>query len=77
MLFATVSGSFHRHLHAISSAVADLTALGVKVLSPADPRIVDSMVMIFYSSQATEFDQSGWFRTATSNRSERQTFFGW
>lgn len=43
MLFATVSGSFHRHLHAISSAVADLTALGVKVLSPADPRIVDSM----------------------------------
>ncbi|MBX3024677.1 hypothetical protein KF840_07190 [bacterium] len=40
MITATVSGSFHRHLHAIESAVLELTALGVRVLSPADPRIV-------------------------------------
>lgn len=37
---ATVSGSFHRHLHAISAAVQELAALSVRVLSPADPRIV-------------------------------------
>lgn len=43
MLTATVSGSFHRHLHAITAAVSELTDLGVKVLSPADPRIVDSV----------------------------------
>jgi hypothetical protein len=42
MLTATVSGSFHRHLHAISTAVQELADQGVKVLSPADPRIVDS-----------------------------------
>src|SRR5690242_9905312 len=42
MLKATVSGSFHRHMDAISCAVWDLTDLGVKVLSPADPRVVDS-----------------------------------
>jgi hypothetical protein len=41
MLKVTVSGSFHRHLHAISAAVQELTDLGVKVLSPADPRVVD------------------------------------
>ena len=40
MLTATVSGSFHRHLTAISAAVQELAALSVRVLSPADPRIV-------------------------------------
>lgn len=42
MITATVSGSFHRHLSAIESAVNELTEFGVRVLSPADPRIVDS-----------------------------------
>lgn len=41
MLKATVSGSFHRHMQAISRAVAELVELGVQVFSPADPRIVD------------------------------------
>ena len=41
MLKATVSGSFHRHMMAIESAVSELWSLGVNVLSPADPRIVD------------------------------------
>src|SRR5271166_4245559 len=40
MLTATVSGSFHRHMDAITSAVHELAALNVRVLSPADPRIV-------------------------------------
>jgi hypothetical protein len=40
MLTAAVSGSFHRHMHAISLAVQELAALSVRVLSPADPRIV-------------------------------------
>ena len=40
MLSATVSGSFHRHMEAITRAVHDLAALSVRVLSPADPRIV-------------------------------------
>jgi hypothetical protein len=40
MLTATVSGSFHRHMGAITSAVHELAALCVRVLSPADPRIV-------------------------------------
>jgi hypothetical protein len=43
MLTATVSGSFHRHMHAINLAVQELTDRGVKVLSPADPRVVDSL----------------------------------
>ena len=42
MLTVTVSGSFHRHLSAINSAVNTLTDLGVRVLSPADPRVVDA-----------------------------------
>ena len=42
MLTATVSGSFHRHLSAIESAVRELVEAGVRVLSPADPRVVDS-----------------------------------
>jgi hypothetical protein len=37
---ATVSGSFHRHMGAITAAVHELAALSVRVLSPADPRIV-------------------------------------
>ena len=36
----TVSGSFHRHMHAITSAVEELAARSIRVLSPADPRIV-------------------------------------
>lgn len=40
MLTATVSGSFHRHMVAITEAVHDLAALSVRVLSPADPRVV-------------------------------------
>ena len=40
MLTAVVSGSFHRHMEAITTAVHELAALNVRVLSPADPRIV-------------------------------------
>jgi hypothetical protein len=40
MLTATVSGSFHRHMGAVTAAVHELAALSVRVLSPADPRIV-------------------------------------
>ena len=36
----TVSGSFHRHMSAISSAVYELANAGIRVLSPADPRVV-------------------------------------
>lgn len=42
MLKATVSGSFHRHMEAISSAVHELLTHSVRVLSPADPRVVAS-----------------------------------
>ena len=38
---ATVSGSFHLAMPAIMDAVHDLTDAGVRVLSPADPRVVD------------------------------------
>src|SRR2546429_62819 len=41
MLAATVSGSFHRHMSAIHDAVTALVDLGVQVLSPSDPRVVD------------------------------------
>lgn len=40
MLNATVSGSFHRHMGAISTAVHELAALSIRVLSPAEPRVV-------------------------------------
>lgn len=40
MLVATVSGSFHRHMEAITAAVHELAARSVRVLSPADPRVV-------------------------------------
>jgi hypothetical protein len=43
MLAATVSGSFHRHMTAISDAVRALHDAGVRVLSPADPRVVDEI----------------------------------
>jgi len=39
-LRAAVSGSFHRHMEAITRAVHELAALSVRVLSPADPRVV-------------------------------------
>jgi hypothetical protein len=37
---AAVSGSFHRHMGAITAAVQELASLSVRVLSPADPRVV-------------------------------------
>lgn len=40
MLTAAVSGSFHRHMDAITAAVHELAELSVRVLSPADPRVV-------------------------------------
>jgi hypothetical protein len=40
MITATVSGSFHRHMEAITKVVHELASLSVHVLSPADPRIV-------------------------------------
>jgi hypothetical protein len=40
MLTATVSGSFHRHMEAITSAVRELAMRSIRVLSPADPRVV-------------------------------------
>ncbi|MFZ0318465.1 MAG: hypothetical protein WAL56_05010 [Candidatus Sulfotelmatobacter sp.] len=39
-LRAAVSGSFHRHMEAITRAVHELATLSVRVLSPADPRVV-------------------------------------
>src|SRR5271155_5181377 len=39
-LRATVSGSFHRHMQAITAAVEQLVSLSIRVLSPADPRVV-------------------------------------
>jgi hypothetical protein len=39
-LSAAVSGSFHRHMGAITAAVQELASLSVRVLSPADPRVV-------------------------------------
>jgi len=43
MLKATVSGSFHRHMPAIYTAVGELRSAGVNVLSPSDPRVVDHL----------------------------------
>jgi hypothetical protein len=42
MLTGTVSGSFHRFMSEIERAVYTLAQMGVKVVSPADPRVVDS-----------------------------------
>lgn len=43
MLKATVSGSFRRHMSAIYEAVTELSELGVDVLSPSDPRVVEQI----------------------------------
>jgi hypothetical protein len=40
MKAAVVSGSFHRHMEGIASAVRELSSLSIRVLSPADPRVV-------------------------------------
>ena len=40
-LSATVSGSFRRALSDVQESVYALTDMGVRVLSPADPRVVD------------------------------------
>jgi hypothetical protein len=48
MLKATVSGSFHRHLTAITAAVQELATLSIRVLSPADPRIVAAQGEFLY-----------------------------
>src|SRR5580698_10439782 len=39
-LSAAVSGSFHRHMEVITAAVQELASLSIRVLSPADPRVV-------------------------------------
>ena len=39
-LNAAVSGSFHRHMEVITAAVQELASLSIRVLSPADPRVV-------------------------------------
>src|SRR4051794_10477549 len=39
---ATVSGSFRRAMADVQDAVYGLTDLGVEVLSPADPRVIDA-----------------------------------
>jgi hypothetical protein len=39
-LRAAVSGSFHRHMQIIAAAVQELASLSIRVLSPADPRVV-------------------------------------
>jgi hypothetical protein len=43
MMKVTVSGSFRRHMSAIYEAVTEFVELGVEVLSPADPRVVDQL----------------------------------
>src|SRR6266851_8728516 len=40
---ATVSGSFRRAMRQVQEAVYALTDMGVVVLSPADPRVVDQL----------------------------------
>jgi hypothetical protein len=47
-LSAAVSGSFHRHMGAISAAVYELVSLSLRVLSPADPRIVAAQGEFLY-----------------------------
>jgi hypothetical protein len=39
-LRAAVSGSFHRHMELITAAVGELASRSIRVLSPADPRVV-------------------------------------
>jgi nucleoside 2-deoxyribosyltransferase len=45
---ATVSGSFRKSMAEIQSAVFCLNDLGVQVLSPADPRVVDAFGPFLY-----------------------------
>ena len=40
-LRATVSGSFRRYMPLVQEAVYELTEMGIEVLSPADPVVVD------------------------------------
>ena len=40
MLTVAISGSFHRHMTAITDAVYHLQGIGARVVSPSDPRIV-------------------------------------
>jgi hypothetical protein len=47
-LKVVVSGSFHRHLHIITGAVQELASLSIQVLSPADPRVVESRGEFLY-----------------------------
>lgn len=54
MLTAAVSGSFRRHMDAISAAIQELAALSVRVLSPADPRVVAAQgEFLFVASDRT------------------------
>ena len=41
-ILVTVSGSFHRYLDQIREAVIIFKDLGAQILSPSDPRVVDS-----------------------------------
>lgn len=43
LIRAVVSGSFHRYMSQVADAVQELSEFGVMVLSPSDPRIVDSI----------------------------------
>jgi hypothetical protein len=53
MFTAAVSGSFHRHMEQITASVHELAALGVRVLSPADPRVVaEQGEFLFVASDA-------------------------
>lgn len=47
-LAATVSGSFHRNLSGVCDAVAALRENGVRVLSPADPRVVEEVGQLLF-----------------------------
>jgi hypothetical protein len=48
MLTAAVSGSFRRHMGPITEAVHELVGLSVRVLSPADPRVVEKQGEFWY-----------------------------
>lgn len=49
-----MSGSFHRHMPAIYSAVNELRAANVRVLSPSDPRVVGYLgEFLFVASDRT------------------------
>ena len=52
-LKATVSGSFHRHMQSVYEAVGELRARNIDVLSPSDPRIVDSLGEFLFVAQMT------------------------